>query len=102
MITIKRGDTARKLTDTLKINGQAIDLTGATVILVWSDKESVKRKDADILDAPNGKVSYSFTTADVTDVDEIKLEWEITFVDSTVLTVPTINYILLKIVNDLG
>jgi hypothetical protein len=36
VVYLKRGDTARRITDALSLDGAPIDLTGATVVLVWA------------------------------------------------------------------
>lgn len=100
--TIKKGDTARALTATLTLNGSAIDLTGATVVLVWKLNGTVSRKSATIEDATAGSVSYTLQSADVATAGTVKLEWEVTFSDATVLTVPSESYETLVIEADLG
>ena len=102
VIKIKRGDTARLLTDTLTLDGEAIDLTSAVVVLVWHDGDTAQRKTAAIMSATAGEVSYKPTEADTETVAKIRLEWEITFGDGSVMTVPSEDYIILDIIADLG
>lgn len=98
-VFIKRNDSARILTDTLTYaDGSAVDLTDATVRLVWGGT----KKDADIVDATSGSVSYHLTQADVATSGVILLEWEITFNDGSQLTVPTDGQIVLRIFDDLA
>jgi len=47
-------------------------------------------------------VSYQPVAADVATAETLKLEWEITYPDLTVLTVPNDSYISLKIIPDLN
>jgi hypothetical protein len=102
-VSIKKGDTSRKLTDTLTLDGSAINLTGGSVVLVWRDQDgTVSRKTATIASAVDGEVEYQLLTADVADAQRVLLEWEITFADTTVLTVPTMEFIVLNILDDLG
>lgn len=104
IVYLKRGDTARKITDTLSLSGLPIDLTGATVVLVWALAGSVaQRKTASIVGDPTtGNVSYAPTTEDVATAGVVRIEWEITFADTTVLTVPTVDETILRILPDLG
>lgn len=101
-ISIKKGDTARAITDTLSLAGSPINLTGAAVVLVWNLNGTVSRKTATIVSAAAGTVSYAPEPADVSTVGTVLLEWEITFADTTVLTVPTLRPIRLEILPDLG
>ena len=103
MIKIKEGDTARTLTDTLLLDGSAIDLTGATVVLVWRLPNGVvNRRSATIVDEEAGRVSYAPTIEDVGTAGRHALEWEITFAGGGVLTVPSSGYIQLVVARDLG
>jgi len=102
-ITVKKGDTARVITDTLTLDGTAIDLTDATVLLIWKFNGTVSRtRTATIVDAAAGEISYQLLEADVDTAGVVEFEWEITFGDDTVLTVPTDGVLTLGIVEDLG
>lgn len=101
-IPIKQHDTARTLTDTLLLDGAAIDITSASVVLVWKRPDAqVYRRDATIVDAETGQVSYAPLAADVEDIGIHLLEWEITFASGKILTVPTNGYIRLNVLPDL-
>lgn len=101
---LKRGDTARLITDTLLQGGAPINLTGATVVLVWAPVgAAVQRKAASIVEDPTmGQVSYTPSAEDVATAGVVRIEWEITFADQSVLTVPTLDDIILRILPDLG
>lgn len=101
-ITIKKGDTARAITDVLKLNGSPIDLTDATVKLVWKVDGYTSKKTAAITDAIAGAVTYNITKADVAKACTVQLEWEITFSDLSTLTVPTVGHIELYISSSLA
>lgn len=104
-IYIKEGDTARAWTDTLTLDGDPIDLTDATVVLVKRRVgvcDSEERLEADIVSSAAGTVSYQPLENDVEIAGTFELEWEITFSDDSVLTVPTSGYIRLIILRDLG
>lgn len=61
---------------------------------------------ATIVDAVNGIVSYTFTTADLDTTGDYWIEWEIHWADGGIKTIPDgsdgTNYLSLKIVDDLG
>ena len=104
VVYIKRGDTARKITDSLSLDGGPIDLTGATVVLVWAPAGAdAQRKAASIVGDPTlGQVSYTMSAEDVATAGVVRIEWEITFADQSVLTVPTLDNTILRILPDLG
>lgn len=98
-IFIKKHDSARLLTDVLQYSdGSPIDLTNATVSLIWNST----RKSASIVSATTGAVSYQLTDADVAETGTIELEWEIVFNDNKELSVPTTDRISLRILADLA
>jgi hypothetical protein len=49
-----------------------------------------------------GQVSYAPSAEDVATPRTVRIEWEITFADQSVLTVPTLDDTLLRILPDLG
>lgn len=103
-IYIKQRDTARNITDVLTLGGAAIDLTGATVVMVWRDTATstvYRRTTVTITDAAAGAVSYAPAADDVSSAGRFEFEWEITFGDATILTVPTQDYHILNIEDDL-
>ena len=101
--TVKRNDTSQAWTDTLTLNGSAINLVGCTVKLIISHEHgTVVSWSATVVSAAAGTVSYQPVTADVATAETLKLEWEITYPDLTVLTVPNDSYITLKIIPDLN
>lgn len=103
MIELKQHDTSRPITDTLTINGVAINLANATVSLIFRAADgTVTKRTATIVSAGFGQVQYTPIPADVATPGIFDLEWEIVFVDSTNLTVPTSGYIRLIIHPDLG
>jgi hypothetical protein len=104
VVYLKRGDTARKITDSLSLDGAPIDLSGTTVVLVWAPAgEAVQRKTASIGEDPSlGQVSYTMSAEDVATAGVVRIEWEITFADQSVLTVPTLDDTILRILPDLG
>lgn len=93
MTTIKRkqGDTYPPIEATLKNkDGSAIDLTGATV--AFHTKRSgtvVTNAAATVADEDSGEVSYALTAADTALAGDYEIEWEITFSDGSIQSVPT-------------
>lgn len=104
MIEIKQHDTSRPFTDTLLLDGNPINLAGATVALLFHNRRTLltTRRDATIESELTGEVSYQPVEEDVATPDTFDLEWEITFNDTSQLTVPSSGYIGLKVNADLG
>jgi hypothetical protein len=110
-INSKRGDTARPITDVLTFNGAPINLTGCTVVLVIKPVEnqygnlslsSPFRRNASILSpATSGAVTYQPILADVNLVGEFLMEWEVTFPDTKIVTVPDNGFHIWNITPDL-
>jgi hypothetical protein len=105
IITIKRGDTYPPLRAYLQMStGTPIRIEGATVRLVLTDKTDteVLNKIVDIEDADKGYVSYKWLPDDTATAGEFKGEFEITWMDESIVTVPNDGYFTLNIVKDLG
>lgn len=89
---IKQGDTLptfrRQLLDTF---GMAIDLTGATVRFKMGEpgRAHVINSPAVILSASLGTVEYPWAVGDTKTPGAYRAEWEITFANGKVMTVPT-------------
>lgn len=100
-IRFKRNDVGRVFEDTL-----GIDLTGATVVFVMKDIDSgdVYRLDAVVDAGTNGDVNVTISPGETIPqvVGTYNAEWEITFNDGTVLTVPEGSYHTVEVVADLG
>src|SRR5437899_676895 len=103
-INIKRGDTSRLLTDTLTINGAPINLTGASVVLVFKDPDAgtTVRRNASIVSPSAGTVQYQLVSADVQNALTWLLEWEVTLSGGGVITIPEDGYFTMKVWADLG
>ena len=101
---IKQGDTARVFQDTLTIDGEAMDLTGASVAFVMMNVCSgeAQRGTASIISATAGTVRYQPTTTNVATVGRYRAEWEITYVGGKIQTVPEEGYIDIWIQTQLG
>lgn len=103
MHTVKRNDTSRAWTDTLKLNNAAINLTNCTVKLnIRHEDGTTAERSATIVSAAAGTVTYTPVAADVTNAEILKLEWEITYSGGATLTVPNDGYIYVKVIPDLN
>lgn len=104
-VTIKRRDTARKITDTLTIDGAALNLAGATVQLAWRAKQAASSetelRNATVTNAAAGQVEYQFVSGDTDVSGEFWLEWQVTLPGGR-LTVPTADKHTLLVVDDLA
>lgn len=101
--TIKSGDTLLSFTDTLTVNGSAVDLTNWTVkFLLKRDGETVHSADATITDAATGTVSYSPGAGFPTAPGTYRQEWEGTNAATKILTFPSDSYNSVIIIEDLN
>ncbi len=104
--TIKQGDTLPVITATLTgADGNPIDLTGASV------KFNMRRRSTPVIDhgtctivgaATDGVVSYAWTAEDTANDGEYRAEFEITFGDNSILTVPNDSDITVTIVEQVA
>lgn len=103
-IKIKRNDLGRVLTDTLTLDDDPIDLTGATIVFVMRNTADsvVTRRNGSVVNGPAGQVQVELEAADTQTVATYIVEWEVTFTGGDVLTVPDDIHHVLEIVEDLG
>lgn len=102
--TIKKGDTAPALTQTLKQNGVAVDLTNATsVAFRWkkTDSTAVSSATASIVDAANGIVEYDWKTGDLAAAGGYEGEFAVTWNDGDIQTFPSDSWILITVFDTL-
>jgi hypothetical protein len=99
---MKRGDTAPALRATLTDDGTPIDLTPATVKVIG------KRNGVAVFSRPatsknsSGVATMTWQTADTALPGLIAIEFELTWPDSTVQTLPANGYLSVLIDQDLG
>ena len=94
---IREGDTFPNWrTQLFDADGDAIDLTGATVRLHVTEERETRLVKIDALAVPDpdqvnnkGWVDYVFTPSDTGTPGRFWAEWEITFGTGEILTVPT-------------
>lgn len=104
---IKQDDTLPELNATLlDADGVAIPLlTVSSVRFIMSfgpgQPEKVNAV-ASIVDASAGTVKYAWDTGDTDTVGEFQGEFQLTFQNGTILTVPNEEYITIIITGDLG
>ena len=108
---MKQNDTWPPLGDAvtpvvLKDNtGAAINLTGATVKLFIRAADGTGTplsRDAIVVNAVNGTVRYDWVPADTAVVGDFNFEYQITFGDGKIATVPTEGYLSLSIIDDIA
>jgi hypothetical protein len=100
--TIKSNDTAIIFTSTLTKNDVAIDLTGASVLMLLRKGSTSYSLAATIVSAAAGTVSYTPGTGFPTEAGKYSQEWEITFSGGTKLTCPSGEYNKVIIADDLN
>jgi hypothetical protein len=97
--TLKAGDTARPITDTLSIvSGSALDLTGCTVKFVTRNRRTDVRAeyDGEVTDATGGAVKVDVLAnpaiVSATTGAKFNCSWVVTFANGAKLTVPTVGF----------
>ena len=102
---LKTGDTSPEFQVTLKdADGDAVDLTGATVVFNMNDEDGnqvVDRGACTLVTAASGIVKYSWQAADTDEAGYFEAEFEVTYTDSSVETFPNRGYLAVHISADL-
>lgn len=103
---IKQDDTSPELQATLKdADGTAIDLTGATVRFHMRQSGSTTAKvdaAATVVTAASGIVKYTWSAADTDTEGRFEGEFEVTYADGSIETVPNTGYIPIRIRGDIA
>jgi hypothetical protein len=101
---IKRNDTASAFQVTLlDANGDAVDLTGATVKFIMSKGATAKvSSPAVVVSAAAGEVRYDWAAGDTDEGGFFRAEWEVTDAANRVQTFPNPGYDEVVITQDLG
>jgi YD repeat-containing protein len=101
----KRNDTGPTWTDTIKdVNGNAVNLTGATVKFVMRPQSAVApttNAAATIVTPASGTVSYTPTAQDTATAGIYMVEWHITAAGGGLTTYPTDGYLEASIEEDI-
>lgn len=107
--TIKRNDTKPLLTATLKSDGVAVNLLGATVKFIMKKAGAVEAKvnsAATVTDAAGGAVEYAWVATDTDKEGDYNGEFEVTDGAGKISTFPNghdgIDYFTIEITEDLG
>lgn len=104
--TIKQNDTRPVLDAQLQMgDGTPINLTGCTVkfcMISTIAKQPKINTQAAIIDAVNGKVRYNWAPSDTDIPGSYKAEFEITFPDGSVQSVPNDDYFTISVMKDIG
>lgn len=103
---IKQNDTSPSLAAILRdANGDAVDLSEATVVFSMRDKYSkvlVAEQAVVVTDGVNGTVRYDWQTGDTSEAGELRGEFEVTFNNGSVQTFPNAGHITIKVTKELG
>lgn len=102
---IKQNDTLPSLeSQLLNASGTPINLEMSGVLFHMRDSYGRKEltKIATIVDAENGQVKIDWNEGDTGTVGIYKCEFQVTFTDNTILTIPNDGYFLIYIVEELG
>lgn len=105
---IKRHDTRPYWPIALTFDdGTWPDLTGAVVSMICRERlnGTVKFKDSTtvvIIDAPNAEIEWHPLASHTDIAGGFDVEWEVTFLDGTQQTFPTVGYDRLTVIGDLG
>ena len=104
--TIKRHDLYPPVQAVLEqAGGVPINLQRATQVrFLLLDSEGNLKVDApvNVVDAPRGVVLYEWQEGDTDTAGTYRAEFEITFDDGRILTVPNDDYIIIIVMDDLG
>ena len=103
----KRNDTRQYLERLLKnADGTAINLSGATVVFNMRLRGATTLKidggAVTIVVAATGSVKYEWADGDLDTAGYYEGEFEVTFADSTVITVPNEEHIPITVTADIG
>jgi hypothetical protein len=104
-IYVKAGDAGSTLEQTLKRDGSAVDLTGASVRFIMSESPTSTPKvdaAATIVDASAGKVRYTWQASDLDAPGRYIAEWQVTFAGGAIETYPIGGYLSIQVDPDLG
>ena len=104
---LKQNDTADYIERTLRnAFGVPVNLTGATLVFSMRVKPGGAAKisgaAATLVDAPAGRVRYSFTSSDSDTADEYEGEFQATFSNGDVQTFPNDGHIPIIITDDIN
>lgn len=91
-VKVKQDDVGVLFTGTLTSNGAPLPLSGATVLFLMKKGTTLISKQATIVSAPAGTVSYTSVAGDLATRGTFLQEWEATFPDGRKITFPSSGY----------
>jgi hypothetical protein len=98
---IKRGDTAPALRGTVTDNGAPVDLTPATVTVIGKQNDALVFSRAATTKTNLGVVTMTWGPTDTAVAGLIKIEFQTTWPDGTVVTFPPAGYLAVMVDPDL-
>lgn len=101
-ITFKQDDTWPPIRAILSDTNGPIDLTGATVHFIMKGLTVTVQGTCAIDNAAAGSVSYAWATGDLAVADDYNAEWEITFSNGKIETIPNDGYKIVRVKADLN
>ncbi|UVI32103.1 BppU family phage baseplate upper protein [Paenibacillus spongiae] len=104
-LNIKRNDTRYAINAKLKHpNGSPVDLSDTVVTFTMSNLNNVIKisREAEIIDAENGDVRFSFEHGETNVLGIMKAEFKCEFTDSSIETFPNRGYIVINFEKDLA
>lgn len=101
---LKKNDTWPPLVATLNDANGPIDLTQATQVrlILKSNTLRITTSPVNIVAPTSGQISYTWATGDTAQSGDYSLEFEITWTNGGIETVPNSSYLTVTIVDDLG
>jgi hypothetical protein len=100
---VKKGETARYFYDEITLNGAAVDLTSAAVVLNLAVEGGTALSfTGEVIDAAAGQVKYQPTGSDLGTVGIYQAEWRLTLDDGSLLIFPTDKTYVVQILEDLA
>ena len=104
--SIKRGDTYPAIAVTVKQDGTAVDLSGASVyFFMRAAGETAKTVDSGavtITAATSGQCEYRWAVGDTATAGDYEGEFEIHLASGRVATAPASGFVCIRIVGDIG
>lgn len=100
IVYLKQNDTKPDLQITVNDDQDAaIDVTDATIAFHMNDSAGTSKVDAAgaIVTAESGIIKYVWSTGDLDTIGTYNAEFQITFSDSSILTVPSKGYLTIVI-----
>ena len=104
MIVVKAGDSERTIKDVLTVDGEAANLTSATVTFVVRSPDGYVSKYAATVTSPPtaGLVAYRLTGVEFPVTGNYEYGWGVTFQDAGVMEFPETGWAGARVLDTLG